>query len=911
MKFSKLIASWTAALVVTGFSFTAAAVTPVVKVVPWVPSNPLLPHTTFQGKTITLKGTCDQQGANFQYLWDFGDGSPVVTGTVTDKYVIQATHTYAGAVGTIFTARLTVRDTNTGDSASRPYYVMFLEKNLETEVNVAIDEGLWYLHKTQIRAGDSGNWMSGSSYGDRASLGYTGCTVANINAFEVNGHLESGDTSNPYVETVARGMRYLFSVLTHINIGMQVGGNPDVNGNGIGIIPAGSYPYYQGGMFMDAIVASGTPNAVAATGPANVIGRTYRNIVQDMVDGYSYAQYDSPLYGGWRYSANEFPDNSACQWAAIGMIAAERNWGCTIPLWVKQYNIPWLAYSQAANGSFGYTSSGAIWGPYATTPSGMVQMIMDGIGRGVTGAGYPSWANAESFMRNNFGNTGGATTSVKNYYYGLFSFVKSMLLHNGAGGPIVLLHSESAGVPDIDWYAAEASQGAPTDGVARTLVDDQNAAGYWYGHNYDGSQMKFETAWAIMMLHQTIIDPGRPVAVAKAVPNPCVAGQVVTLDGTDCYHQDATRTIVSWEWDVDSDGIYDATGPSVQATFAAVGSYPIKLRIHDDNALPKYAETIVTVVVDTPPIAPTADANGPYHFCDALSKWFVDGRNSVNPDEGESEIGCSGCPGDTIKEYAWDLDGDNDFNDAYGPTPDIKPFFQANGLGVGGHVISLRVTDDTALNYPSSGLPDQTSTASAAVYVDEDCECISLTATPALKAILLAWDAYPGATYYHVYRSMVSGGPYNFVASTTELGYRDQSPGPLDQTYYYIVRPAELNGDELCQSNEASAEPLRPGPVATCVPVKLSNTGKFYYKLDASSETFGHMQLLLFVRDAATGQIVGSIPPTSIVYLRTGLAAHTERAGAGQVYRYIMCKGSAEIWAEDPLGQASEIIIIP
>ena len=82
-----------------------------VKTVPWVASNPLIPHDTWSGATITLKGTADQQGGNDVYTWDFGDGSQVATGTVGNMYVIEAQHVYNGTPGTIFTARLTVTNT--------------------------------------------------------------------------------------------------------------------------------------------------------------------------------------------------------------------------------------------------------------------------------------------------------------------------------------------------------------------------------------------------------------------------------------------------------------------------------------------------------------------------------------------------------------------------------------------------------------------------------------------------------------------------------------------------------------------------------------------------------------------------------------------------------------------------------
>lgn len=890
-------------------AIAATAAPPVVKTVPWVASNPLIPHTTFASQSITLKGTADQQGPTIQYSWDFGDGSAVATGNVSNQYAIEAKHTYVGAVGTVFTARLTVQNTGTGESGSKTYYVQMFDKNLSTEVNVAIDEGLWYLHKTQTRSGSNdGAWTGGF-----AGSGYYGVTAVNVNAFEVNGHLESGSPDDPYTDTVHRALLRLFAWLVPTNIGMQAGGNPDTNGNGIGIIVNQSYPYYQGGMFMDTIVASGTPSAVTTTGPANVVGRTYKAVVQDMVDAYSYAQYDAANMGGWRYNTNDFPDNSACQWAAIGMIAAEKNWGCIIPAWVKSSNIGWLAYSQnSTSGVFGYTDANPIWGPYATTPSGMVQMALDGIGRG-SGLAAPSWEKAETFMRNNFGNSGGPTVAVKDYYYGMFSFVKSLLLHNvgGVSSPIVMLHSTTAGVPDIDWYAAEASKGAPTDGVARTLVNDQNANGYWSGHNYDGNQYVFETAQAVIMLHQTLFESGVPVAVAKAVPNPAVAGQNIVLDGSDSYHQDPTKHIVKWEWDLGS-GTFANLGPTTTTKFTSVGTYPVKLQVTDNVGTT--AQTVVNVLVAFPPLAPTADADGPYNFCPAMAKWYLDARASTNPDEGQHE---PGKPGDTIGEYSWDLNGDNVFGDVTGPTPDVKPYFTANHMGTGSYLVSLRVTDTTATSYPSSGQPNLSSTATAVVVVhdpaDEACACVTLAADGVLNGISLSWTAYPGAVSYNVYRSDVTGGPYLLISNVSALAFIDHSGGtmgPLDQTYYYVVRPALLNGDELCQSNETSARPIVGPPTVTVTRAPISNV-PFYYVIDAHSLSFGHMQLWMHVKDSAGSLVVDNIMPGATIYVRTHYPVASVRDGSGAVVKYITVKGSLQVWATDPLGHTSDIVTIP
>ena len=803
------------ALLMFGMGMNAQAVTPVVKTVPWVATNPLIPHTTWSGKQITLKGTSDVQGANFQYSWDFGDGSAPAVGTVTNMYVVQATHAYSCSVGDIYTARLTIQDTNTGDTANQTYFVQCEPQELAAEVNVAIDEGLWYLHKSMQRyvsgAEPCGYWHAGAYAGS----GYYPNDAVNANAFFVNGHLQNGSASNPYTETVQRAMCYLPQTLVRRNISTitfpaPVGGpfNPDGNGNGFALyVNQTSYGYTLGPV-IDAFVASGEPNRLTTTGNADVIGRTYKDLVQDMVDWYVAAQtYTGTYWGGWDYngfsSRNDF---SVAQWGAIGLIAAEQNFGITIPQWVKDANAHGVVTMQTAAGGFGYDSSGYYpWGEWAVNPSGMVQAVLDGIGRG-----DPVWDKGESHMRDAFCNSPSATSTVRGYYYGLFSFTKAMLLHNvgGVSQPITLLQSSTPGVTPIDWYAAEASKGAACDGVARTLVNTQSSAGYWWGHNYTSTQYYFETAWAIIMLNRTVFKSGLPVAVASATPNPGVVGQSIVLDGSASFHQDASKSIDSWEWDLDNDGIYDISGPSVTTSFGAVGNYPVTLRVTDDASPEASDTTVLTVMITTPPVAPTADADGPYIFCPQAKPWFLDGTGSVNPDEGLSE---PGHPGDTIQSYLWDLDGDSAFDNAAGAVPDVTAFFTS--AGVGSYLAQLKVTDTTATSFPSSGFADLSDTDSAQVQVksatDPACACINdLAARPKSGEVQLTWTD-TGANHYNVYRSTVSGGPYSLIATTTSTYATYLDTGLTNgTTYYYVVREAALNGDELCQSNEASATPV-------------------------------------------------------------------------------------------------------
>jgi hypothetical protein len=816
----------------------AHAVQPEVKTVPWVANNPLIPHDAFAGEAHTFKGTVSPTDAasvaNFEFSWDFGDGSATAFAAVTNAYVVEASHTYAAgtATGTIFTAKLTVRDKNTGESDTENYFVTIQTKSLATEVNVAIDRGLWWLHKTMRRdsAGfpaGSGDWFYYS--GTNPAAQFLAATAANVQAFEVNGHLESGSAANPYTETVARGLKTVFHKLTTIAIGPQSPANPaltatnpqnpDSNGNGYGVTVNEADPYYQGGIIMDAIVASGTPNAVTSTGPApaganpGVMGRTYADVLQDMHDAYAWAQYDGSFGGGWRYSANEYTDNSTNQWAAIGMIAGERVFGLTTPNWVKVHNTTSLTNTQQAGGIFGYTSTSPIWGDTATTPSGMVQLAWQGRGRGDL-----QWDRAESRIRTLFPDPGAgidSSSEILDNYYGLFSFTKAMLLHDSDGDghadPLTFLTDPANGgaLSPIDWYSAEVSKGDAADGVARTLVNDQNpATGGWWDHAYNGAKFYYLSGFAIVMLNRTVFASGVPVAVCDAVPNPSVASQTINLSGAGSFHQDAGLSIVKWEWDLDDNGTYETPGVNAQVSFPAVGDYDVGLRVTDDATPPNTGTTICVIQVTTPPLAPTADAGGPYNFCPEVA-WFLDGTSSINPDDGQSE---PGQPADSIKDYAWELDGDNDFNDATGPNPDVSAFFAA--LGVGSYNIQLRVTDNTATSFPSSGLPDLSDIDGGVVNVLEEgdpaCQCVEdLTARPKDGKVQLVWS-HTGATGYNVYRGTISGGPYLLIDSTasTYSTYLD-STVVNGNTYYYIVRSLS-GGSEFCQSNETSATPTNP-----------------------------------------------------------------------------------------------------
>lgn len=619
--------------------------------VPWVPATPTTPHTTYPTTSTTeapivLVATVPSavgSADTFTYSWSFGDGSaPTAAAAVTNPYDISVTHQYpaSAATGTQWTATVTVNDTTNSTSGTGKYYVIQEANSLSSRVNVAIDWGLSYMHRTMWRNGTnahtstSGGWdtqnyncnnFDSNPYGAVDCEYWGSLDAENVQAYEVNGHLASGPSTDPYTDDVARGIARMFTQLAVLTVNSgttdtftynpatasftcQDGTVPtttdptcvghggqyfynsgatsctappctftfDANSNGQAIYSSdgSSEPIYTTSPFLDALVASGTPNATAPTGAVGIVGESYQNIIQDILDYYAYSQYGgncdvstgyyrgyagSCAGGAWLYDPQEGDDDSTSQWAAIGFISGERGSGISIPKITTDANNVWVTNAQdvtdlkptgpdpfASNdnyGAYGYRGSFAYsneWGPFAVTPSGLVQMAMDGVGRTnntVFGNSSTStdqrWNGTETFLADNFCNSvttygnGGSSNAYyapRAYMYGMFSFTKGMLLHDPSFSltPIQYLRTQTpnvfttnSSVPanTIDWYAALSSTNGgtdPCDGVAQTLVGYQNTPaygsfdGHWWGYDYDGDQYYYETAWALIMLQRTV-----------------------------------------------------------------------------------------------------------------------------------------------------------------------------------------------------------------------------------------------------------------------------------------------------------------------------------------------------------------------------------------------------------------------
>jgi len=486
--------------------------------------------------------------------------------------------------------------------------------------------------------------------------------------------------------------------------------------------------------------------------------------------------------GSWRYNWNYGAgqdDNSASQWAAIGMIPAqEAPWSAVVPPWVKSYD------NSALNNTFYTTGGGGIWGHFgytgtpsalpcpqypcpvsmSTTPSGMVQLSFDDMT-----TADPRWAKSERWMADNWDTGENWLAGAKGNLYGMYAFTKAMRLAKPS--PVVNLTATG-----LDWYRGSATH----DGIAKVLSDTliASATGSYDAHYWE--QNPITTEWAVIMLKPTLFAAG-PIACFTAHPNPSFANQPIAFDPGCSGHSDPAKSIANlkkFEWDWDNNGTYDLTTTTpdiVNHSFSCPMlpcTYPVKLRVTDDTGLT--ATYVLDIEITIPPHPPVSKPGGPYivSLCerDTLT---LDGSASFDPDEGQHQAGCAACPNDTITAYDWDLDGAPfNYDSKHGKMVALGTGFTTYFASAGSYNIGLKVTDNTKLAYPDSGEDNLDDEAFGVVQVYNPGPC-TLTATPGCQTIKLDWNSV-GATKYDVYRSTT--GPnvgFASIGSTAGLTFTD------------------------------------------------------------------------------------------------------------------------------------------
>lgn len=213
-----------------------------------------------------------------------------------------------------------------------------------------------------------------------------------------------------------------------------------------------------------------------------------------------------------------------------------------------------------------------------------------------------------------------------------------------------------------------------------------------------------------------------PTAVAGG-PYTSSEGSPIALSGAGSFDSDGT--IVAYDWDYDGDGQYDdASGSSPTFVTNQDGVHQVHLRVTDNRGGTATASATITVAN----VAPTASAGGPYAMNEG-------GAVTLS-------AAASSDPGQDIVSYAWDFDGDGQYDDATG----VSPVFSTTIDGV--YTLGLRVTDHRGATSTASTTVTVSNVAPTANaggpysgFVDETIVLSATASTdPGQDIVSYAWD---------------------------------------------------------------------------------------------------------------------------------------------------------------------------
>jgi PKD repeat protein len=160
--------------------------------------------------------------------------------------------------------------------------------------------------------------------------------------------------------------------------------------------------------------------------------------------------------------------------------------------------------------------------------------------------------------------------------------------------------------------------------------------------------------------------PQASFTITPAVAQP---GQPVTFNGS--ASTDSDGSIASYEWDLDGDGTYEATGATVNKTYASATTVTVRLRV-TDNSGSQDIDT-QTLRVNSPPVA---------NFS------FVPEAPVIN-EQVTFTSGAFDFDG-SVTKYEWDLDGNGSYEtDTLASNVAARMYANAGTYNVG-----LRVTDN-------------------------------------------------------------------------------------------------------------------------------------------------------------------------------------------------------------------------
>jgi len=648
-----------------------------------VPNACMMPsysqHSTYANavvnEPISVWGRAWSGAQPLSYSFDFGDGSSPSNGVASDPTFIGVQHIYTA--GGSKTATMTITDA-WGRSVLRQTVIrVFLTPTHDTRVNMAIEKGLLWIYRNQTAADTNKSCWVHSNGGE-----YTeGSSAFALNAFQENGHWAYNNyEADAYAETVKKGLNWILDngngsivdISSHDD-GTGTVQNPDSNGNGKGVY-FHSLTYANAAVFMSLILSQ--PNATAAS---NTIvtsgvfaGTNLFNLLVDACDQFGYCQGDttSANIGAWRYDMtgpNNNYDGSAQQWAALALMAARDAWGIQPTGWVVSNAVYGYQQLEDVNGGMGYDSRGsspniAKTGGSLTTFKLAGKTLGDADVNKVLMYVGNNWYEGNEYW--------GGQPGWPGDFYQMYGAKKGLTFQG--------IQTVSTPYGDRDWYndmsawllgneAGSTPAGMPY--VPTNMAEGFHTASYAFGQNSDGSWLSGRgfmvggkalcTPVAVLILTKTAALPV-PVPIISPVGDQ-LPGAAFAMDGSGSYHQDSSKSIVTYQWDWDSSNGTDwnhpdATGPRpTNPGYASNGLYTVTLRVTDNNSTPISETATLQINVTNTDIAPVAvviPQGYPAYAGYIGDPILLDGSSSYDPN------------GDTITNYIWDLNGNGVYGDA-------------------------------------------------------------------------------------------------------------------------------------------------------------------------------------------------------------------------------------------------------
>ncbi len=285
----------------------------------------------------------------------------------------------------------------------------------------------------------------------------------------------------PYRVTVDRALGFLLSRCVSFPLG---------KGQGTGITVENRYrENYELPLVVLALVASQDPEAVATTGPKGVLGRSYREIVSDIIRFLAWGQCANRGHyrGGWRYEAGSSDADMSCtQWPVLACMAARGLWGIeTPPSIAASLEAGFLAHDQGPDGCFGYIHD-QFQPSVGLTSAGLLGLEFVG-----AGAEDPRVRRALDYLAMHW------TEQNVGDYYSMYAVMKAATL---AEPPI-------ARIGGHDWR----------EEYTLALAATQNVDGTWPGDGRWGTGVR-ATAWPALVLSKDVFATARPMTLWERIP---------------------------------------------------------------------------------------------------------------------------------------------------------------------------------------------------------------------------------------------------------------------------------------------------------------------------------------------------------------------------------------------------------